>query len=111
MSLLIQQKRKTQKRFIRGPYLIGPIPMAWLQQAQILGKPCLAVAIALWHYRGMRKNTTFTVSISDLASSISISTSAARRGIQKLEGTKLLKVSRPPGKKPIFTLNVETSKN
>ena len=37
------------------PFLAGPVPMWWLERAYRLGAAALAVGLALWHARGLRR--------------------------------------------------------
>ena len=38
-----------------APFLSGPVPVAWLAAANVAGGSALAIGIALWFHRGLRK--------------------------------------------------------
>ena len=38
-----------------APFLSGPVPVAWLAAANVAGGSALALGIALWFHRGLRK--------------------------------------------------------
>jgi hypothetical protein len=50
---------------VRGAFLKGPIPVAWLGAAKKSGISALSVGLALWHILG--KRSTFPVSNIELA--------------------------------------------
>lgn len=92
----------------RAPFLRGPIPWAWLQAAARSPR-VLKVGLALWHYRSLRKSTSFRVGLGDLAALWGMSSQTASRGLKGLEELGLVQVVRPSGRKPTITLVPEAS--
>ncbi len=91
-------------------FLKGPIPRMWLQSASSLPGKALHVGIELWFYAGLTKSKTLSLNLSRLMDS-GISRDSARRGLLQLERSKLVKVVRHAGRKPIITILIKQQRN
>ena len=87
-----------------SPYLRGPIPWAWLQNATRLGGNALATGLAVWHLRALNKSLEFKGSLRRLGKCSGLSEKQTRTGLHRLEGAGLVKVFRAAGKSPTITL-------
>jgi hypothetical protein len=85
-------------------YLRGPIPWNWLKAAIAVGSGALAAGLAIWHFRALKKTTTFSVSLYQLGKWTGQSEKVMREGLHRLEHAELVKVERPPGRSPIITI-------
>ena len=75
---------------VRGAFLKGPIPVAWLGTAKKNGISALSVGLALWHILGMRKGQlTFPVSNLELAR-WDVDRKTKYRGLRSLEQAGLI---------------------
>ena len=97
-------QKRTRVLRIQGPFLRGPVPLAWLQRAMKLSGAALSVGIILWHFQGLKKSPTFKVGIRDLAKYIGRSRATSQRALQALEEHGLIGVERNNGRKHIVTI-------
>ena len=97
-------QKRTRTPRINGPFLRGPVPMAWLQEAMRLGIGALSVGIILWHLRGMKNSSTFKVGMQNLANYVGRSRVTCQRALQALEEGGLIAVERNNGRKHIVTI-------
>lgn len=81
------------------PFLKGPIPMAWLNEAAKLPGKALNLGIAIWWLYGMAKTKTFKLTSKALAQ-LDISRDAASSGLKRLEAQGLIRVQRLSGQRP-----------
>lgn len=102
----LSQPRDAER--IRGPFLKGPIPLAWLTRAAILPGKSLHVGLAVWFEYGRRKKPTFRLSRAVLQR-FGVARKAGYSGLEALEKAKLLKVARQHGKNPTITLFCDES--
>lgn len=86
------------------PYLRGPIPWPWIQKAHELPGNSIAVGLVLWHYRALRKSTTFKIGIGDICGILNVSPSTARRALIALDAAGLITIDRRDGQKNMITL-------
>ena len=86
------------------PYLRGPIAWDWLRRARLAGPAALPTGLALCHYRVLKKQVSFPVSLRDICRLTGQSADSARRGLAALETADLISRSRAPGRKPQVTL-------
>ena len=103
INYLPPQKRTRVPR-INGPFLRGPVPLVWLQEAMMLGIGALSVGITLRHFQGMKNSSTFKVGIQNLANYIGRSRVTCQRALQALEEGGLIFVERNNGRKHIVTI-------
>src|SRR5262249_2862800 len=104
-SPCLPRARKNPPRHSPGErFLKGPIPWNWLKSAARLPGHALQVALAVWQKAGMRRNATVPLSLSQLEEELGVKRDAARRGLEALEGAKLVKVERRLGRKSLVTL-------
>jgi hypothetical protein len=91
---------------VRGEFLKGPVPLAWLSAASKLpGKAALAVGLALWFEAGRRRSQTVTLTSAILAR-FGVNRKAKYRGLASLERTGLIDVVRVPRRNPVVTILV-----
>ena len=81
------------------PFLRGPIPMAWLNEAARLPGKALNLGIAIWWLDGMAKTKTFKLTGKAL-DQLGVSRDAAADALKRLEGRGLIRVQRAPGQRP-----------
>jgi len=77
--------------------------MDWLEMAMRLPGSALHVGVMLWHFKGLRKSGTFTVSLEELTCG-AVSRDTARRGLNHLEAAQLASVVRRRGRKLKVTI-------
>ena len=100
-----QQPRKQRMvPRIEPPFLLGPIPLVWFQEAMKLSKAALSAGIILWYFRGLKRSLTFKLGIQDLANRISRSWVTAQRALLALERKKLIDLDRADGRKHVVTI-------
>jgi hypothetical protein len=97
------------------PFLKGPIPLAWLNEAAKLPGKALNLSIAIWWLAGMAKTKTFKLTGKAL-DQLDISRDAASSGLKRLESQGLIRVQRSPGQRPTVEIlavvsNVTKSEN
>lgn len=80
----------------RGLFLKGPVPLDWLATAAGCGGKALAVAVLLWHRRGVTGSTDVSLA-RPLRDRFGISPSTFRRAVLALEQVNLVAVKRSPG--------------
>mgnify|MGYP000893554201 FL=1 len=84
---------------LSAPFLKGPIPMAWLNEAAKLPGKTLNLGLAIWWLAGMAKTKTFKLTGKALAQ-LGVSRDAASDALKRLEERGLLRVQRSPGQRP-----------
>ena len=99
--------RHRRRPAIKGKYVRGPIPVAWLCRAGQLRGAALLVGLALWYLCGLRKTNTFIVS-NVMMESWGVRRDAKSRGLQKLAAAGLIKVERRGKRSPQVTLVLES---
>ncbi len=100
---------------LSAPFLKGPIPMAWLNEAAKLPGKALNLGIAIWWLAGMAKSNTFKLTAKAL-DQLDVSRDAASSGLKRLEAQGLIRVQRSPGQRPTVEIlsvvsNVTKSEN
>ena len=94
----------TARRRVRGEFLKGPVPLAWLSAASKLpGKAALAVGLALWFEAGRRRSQTVTLTSAILAR-FGVNRKGKYRGLASLEREGLIEVVRVPRRNPVVTI-------
>ena len=91
------------------PFLKGPIPMAWLNEAARLPGKALNLGIAIWWLAGMAQTKTFKLTGKALAQ-LGVSRDAAADALKRLEGRGLIRVQRAPGQRPTVEILSVASK-
>ena len=81
------------------PFLKGPIPMAWLNEAAKLPGKAINLGIAIWWLAGMAQTKTFKLTGKAL-DQLGVSRDAAADALKRLEGRGLIRVQRAPGQRP-----------
>lgn len=97
--------RAYKKQVQKGPFIKGPIPVNWLQQAMKYGFAALSVGVFLWYFHGLNKPKTFEVSIKKVADLMGSNWQKARRGLLTLEKAKLITIEKRPGRKHKIKIN------
>ena len=87
-----------------APFLKGPVPLDWFQEAMGLGIGAVSVGIILWYFTGLKKSKSFKVGIADIAHLINRSWRTAHRGLNTLEHRDLITLERHPGRKHFITI-------
>lgn len=85
------------------PFLKGPIPMAWLNEAAKLPGKAINLGIAIWWLNGMAKTKSFKLTGKAL-DQLYISRDAASSALKRLEAQGLIRVQRAPGQRPIVEI-------
>ena len=88
---------------IRGKFIAGPVDVSWVCQASRLGVKALLVGLALWHLKGLRRDTSFTVS-NLMLQEWGIEPDAKRRALRALETASLISVELWGKRSPRVTL-------
>lgn len=89
---------------IKGEFLKGPIPLAWLTVASKLsGKASLAVALAIWFEAGRRKSKVVKLT-SAILERFNVSRKCKYRALKSLEKAGLIRVHREPRRNPVVTI-------
>ena len=94
---------------LTAPFLKGPIPMAWLNEAAKLPGKAINLGIAIWWLDGMAKTKTFKLTGKAL-DQLDISRDAAADALKRLEGRGLIRVQRAPGQRPTVEILSVASK-
>ena len=81
------------------PFLKGPIPMAWLNEAAKLPGKAINLGLAIWWLAGMAQTKTFKLTGKAL-DQLGVSRDAAADALKRLEGRGLIRVQRAPGQRP-----------
>ena len=81
------------------PFLKGPIPMAWLNEAAKLPGKAINLGIAIWWLAGMAQTKTFKLTGKAL-DQLGVSRDAAADALKRLEARGLIRVQRSPGQRP-----------
>jgi hypothetical protein len=95
---------KLSQRRIKGEFIKGPIPLAWLSSAARLpGKAPLAVGLALWFEAGRRRAKEVILTTAIL-SRFNVGRKAKYKGLIALEDAGLIRVYRKPRRNPVVTV-------
>jgi hypothetical protein len=89
---LQRQKKTPAIPHVRGEFLRGPVPMAWLLSASRLPGKALAVGVWLWFRAGIEKSTTIDFSATKLAKESGIPRMSLHRGLKALESAGLIMI-------------------
>ncbi len=87
----------------KGKFLRGPVPLAWLRRAAELPGKGLAVGLALWFLRGVRKRWTVRLTRRTLLR-FGVGRKPGYLGLKYLEAAGLVRVRRHVGKSPVVTI-------
>lgn len=87
----------TVKRLEGKPFLKGPIPLAWLQDAATLPGKALHVGISLWFLSGVTRSRSVQFN-QNRQERYGVKRDAARRGLLALERAGLVSVARSRGR-------------
>jgi len=82
-----------------GHFVMGPIPLAWLGPAARLPGKALAVGLAIWYQRGLRKSETVMLT-GPILNQFGVDRHAKYRALTALENAGLVRVDRRMGKNP-----------
>ena len=94
---------------LTAPFLKGPIPMVWLNEAAKLPGKALNLGLAIWWLAGMAKTTAFKLTGKALEH-LDISRDAAADALKRLEERGLIRVQRAPGQRPTVEILSVASK-
>jgi hypothetical protein len=96
--------RKPPRHGHGEPFLKGPIPWGWLEQAMQLPGKALQVALVLWRNAGCKRNRTVKLCLSGKLPG-GLNEQSARRGLRSLSEAGLVSISRQAGRGLEVTLN------
>ena len=82
-----------------GHFVMGPIPLAWLGPATRLPGKALAVGLAIWYLRGLKKLETVMLT-GPILNQFGVDRHAKYRALVALEKAGLVRVERQKGKNP-----------
>ena len=98
-SMATRGPAKEEKKGSRGtrrqaaPLLSGPVPMAWLAAANAAGGSALALGLALWFQRGMRKRFGPILRVSTaVRKAMALTSDQTRRAIAALAERRLIHI-------------------
>ena len=91
------------------PFLKGPIPLAWLNEAAKLPGKAINLGLAIWWLAGMAQTKTFKLTGKAL-DQLGVSRDAAADALKRLEGRGLIRVQRAPGQRPTVEILSVASK-
>lgn len=86
------------------PFLMGPIPWAWLQRAAECSGKALHVAVYLWWLAGMTNSAEVKVSTTSLEKELGVKRHSAGRALRCLAAARLIKYKPCCGRKPRITI-------
>jgi hypothetical protein len=95
--------KRTPRHRSGEPFLRGPVPWKWIQQAGALPGKALAVGLLLWLQAGCSKGRVVRFSMTR-AAELGCHPDTVRRGIHALESAGLVRVERPAGRCLLVTL-------
>ena len=85
------------------PFIKGPIPLAWVQQAAKLPGRALHLGMALWYLAGVRRSNKGAIPYK-VTKHFGLNRYTVYRGLARLEKAGLVRVSRVRGRRLSFTL-------
>lgn len=92
------KKREKSRIHQSGPFIRGPIPLAWLEPVLAMsGRSPLAVALALHFQAGLERSARVRVT-GKLRNRFRLSTRAVSRSLALMESAGLIAVTRKPGR-------------
>jgi hypothetical protein len=93
-----------KSRRIKGEFLKGPIPLAWLSAAaKLRGKAPLAVALAVWFEAGRRRSKEVRLTTAVL-NRFSVNRKAKYTALAAMEKAGLIRVRRQNRRNPMVTI-------
>ena len=100
---------KPRRARIDGPFIMGPIPWAWIERAGALPGKALLVGLYVWQQAAMKTKKEARAarvyeSVSVSFRKIGLAETTARRALAALENAGLVVVERHPGRCPMATL-------
>jgi hypothetical protein len=102
-SLPAAPKATTRNR-IKGEFLKGPIPLAWLSKAaRLRAKSALAVALAIWFESGRRRSPEVKLT-TKILERFGVNRKAKYRALTALEREGLIVVTRMPRRNPVVVI-------
>ena len=88
---------------MKGLFLKGPIPLAWLMSSACLPGKTLEVGTALWFLSGLNKDLTVRLS-NKLLREFGVDRYAKHRALRVMAESNLISVSQRPGRSPVVTI-------
>jgi hypothetical protein len=86
------------------PFLMGKIPMPWLQSASRLGGKALNVGVQLWFRARMCGSGRVSVSVSALSQAMGFERTSGHRAIRALQDAGLIEARQVAGRNTEVTL-------
>jgi hypothetical protein len=103
-ALRKRPSRKPPRHRQGEPFLKGPIPWRWLEQAMGLPGKALHVALVLWREAGCAKNRTVRLCLSGTLPE-GLNEQSARRGLRRLSEAGLVSIRQRSGRGLEVTIN------
>jgi hypothetical protein len=94
-----------QPRRVKGQFIRGPIPMAWIDKAVKSGGPfAVLIVLALCFQSGLQGSTESIKVTNKLAARFGISRKTKPKALQSLEEAGLIRVVRKPTSSPVVSI-------
>ena len=101
--LSVGRKARRRKRVTSRPFIRGPISVEWMLAAVECGRPATRLAILLQWVAGVEK-TPVIKATAHRAAKFSLSRTALKNAISKLEAAGLIRADRCHGRPPSITI-------
>jgi hypothetical protein len=95
---------RSKTRRIRGEFVRGPIPLAWLTMASKLPGKALAVAMAIWFESGRRRGSPTIILTTAILDRFAVGRKAKYRALKHLQAAGLIAVYQKPRRNPVVTI-------
>ncbi len=96
-----RHERKAERR--KREFLKGPIPLDWIIKANALAGQALAVGLAIWFIRGLKRKGAIRLNPATLLR-FDLPRTTTYRALRALEAAKLVTVDRHRGRSPVITI-------
>lgn len=92
-----------RKQLIKGYFLKGPVPLAWLSKAARLPGKTSEVAIVIWFLSGMKKTSIIALS-NKILNRFGVDRFAKYRALKQLQKESLILIEQDKGRSPLITI-------
>lgn len=97
-------QKSPKSRRIKGEFVRGPIPLAWLTIASQLPGKTLAVAMAIWFESGRRRCANTIILTTAILARFNVGRKAKYGALKHLQDAGLIVVHRKPRRNPVVTI-------
>ena len=91
------------KRWIKGHFVKGPIPLTWISKAAHLPGKSMNAAVACWYLKGLKKSHTFKLS-NIVASRFGLNKDSKARALKHLEQASLIRCTYAKGRSVVVEM-------